>query len=299
MCAKAFKLVCQRWGTAWPPENPTFSELKWLRWNPLEIKVTSLKSSCDPVVLYAHTHTHDEKKTEKKKERIIVPPSFLSFLFIPFNLSFRPFICLNGWFQWAAAKWCSLILWLNLHCCSTAQTRAALVFFNKKKKEHLLTKHMEKCRNIKKQQFICTKINCGKVYKNIEWFEASCEGVWADLHLWSSWVCKVIQHWIWPLTTPASLWRGPMSLWAYGLIYSHLLFDTRQSARSDSSLTFLFFFCSKPQNINCVFVNPLLALHTNIPEKDRIALFTAAREGNLSVVQKQLEGRRSHLINLW
>jgi len=34
------------------------------------------------------------------------------------------------------------------------------------KEEHLLTKHMEKCGRTKKQQFICTKINCGKVYKN-------------------------------------------------------------------------------------------------------------------------------------
>jgi len=34
------------------------------------------------------------------------------------------------------------------------------------KEEHLLTKHMEKCGSTKKQQFICTKINCGKVYQN-------------------------------------------------------------------------------------------------------------------------------------
>ena len=34
------------------------------------------------------------------------------------------------------------------------------------KEEHLLTKHMEKCGRTKKQQFICTKINCGKVYQN-------------------------------------------------------------------------------------------------------------------------------------
>ena len=34
------------------------------------------------------------------------------------------------------------------------------------KEEHLLTMHMEKCGRTKKQQFICTKINCGKVYQN-------------------------------------------------------------------------------------------------------------------------------------
>ena len=47
-----------------------------------------------------------------------------------------------------------------LFCCPTSSCICSF------KEEPLLTKHMEKCDDTKKQQFICTKINCGKVYKN-------------------------------------------------------------------------------------------------------------------------------------
>jgi len=48
---------------------------------------------------------------------------------------------------------------LLFHCPNSSCIRSF-------KKEQLLTKHMEKCGRTKKQQFICTKINCGKVYQN-------------------------------------------------------------------------------------------------------------------------------------
>jgi len=49
---------------------------------------------------------------------------------------------------------------LLFHCPNSSCTRSF-------KKEHFLTKHMEKCGSIKKQQFVCTKVNSGKVYKNM------------------------------------------------------------------------------------------------------------------------------------
>jgi len=48
---------------------------------------------------------------------------------------------------------------LLFHCPNSSCIRSF-------KKEHLLTKHMKKCDDTEKQQFICTNVDCGEVYKN-------------------------------------------------------------------------------------------------------------------------------------
>ena len=93
-----------------------------------------------------------------------------------------------------------------LFCCPNSSCICSF------KEEHLLTKHMEKCDGSRNSNSFAQRSIVTSLQEQ-EQLEATCERVWADHCLWSSWMCKVIQHWIWTREPFASLWRWSVSLW--------------------------------------------------------------------------------------
>ena len=78
-------------------------------------------------------------------------------------------------------------------------------------------------------------------------------------------------------------------------IICKILFSIRQHARSVPPF-FSFFHCNSSV-ISTIFDSPPQHFTTDVAEKPKKVLFTAARQGRLSVMQELLEGK-PHLINL-
>jgi len=161
------------------------------------------------------------------------------------------------------------------------------------KKEHLLTKHMKKCDDTKKQQFICTNVDCGKVYKNknknnLRQHVKDC----GQIFTCDNPGCAKSFNTESDLSQHLRVCGGDSCRCGY---VAHTLRNYFQH-QTICKVSFLILFSFKPQKINSPR-QPSSQYFTDFPVEVKEATFTAAREGNLLVVQKQLEGRH-HLINL-
>ena len=125
------------------------------------------------------------------------------------------------------------------------------------KEEHLLTMHMEKCGSTKKQQFICTKINCGKVYQNKDSLRRHVKEC-GQIFACDNPGCAKSFNAEGELSRHLRVCGGDPCPCVYlsPLQSSFLGHQTRCQVSFFFDFSFLSF---KPQKINCLFANPLFS----------------------------------------